>query len=253
MAWETLLEFSILESMPASTKLERLVREEYWIQEMIAVGVVLYNSRLFPTQEPGAPQTVSAETRQKLSQLNKGKHYSPSTEFKKGLAPSRFGTEHTKKAKELIGASSKTMWADERTRSKLLSSRQSEEFRSFQSERMKTSWEATRDQRIQTLNLPEVRAQKSLSATDLWNDEQFRERMKRAQNSFASKLKRLVAAVGAETASKISCGEWLQGEVQEHGIKGTANRLNVDRGTIRRWHQYHKKQAAATTSEPEAI
>lgn len=52
LSYDYFLEFHILELMPNSTKEERLIREEYWIDQYLKNGTCLYNNQLTPTKEP---------------------------------------------------------------------------------------------------------------------------------------------------------------------------------------------------------
>lgn len=130
---EDFLEFHILEVMNGSTKHERNIREEWWINHKLALGVKLYNLSLEPTKDSKSTtrnpteantrrslalkgRSLSQEHRAKLSAAKKGKpssrlnskwteaqrqkmpsqkgqHHSPSTEWKKGQMT---GTKHSR-------------------------------------------------------------------------------------------------------------------------------------------------------------
>lgn len=60
------LEFSVLELMENSTKEERLIREEWWIDKLIENGVELYNTNKKPTKEPIIQSVMSLEGKEKM-------------------------------------------------------------------------------------------------------------------------------------------------------------------------------------------
>jgi len=66
---DNFIEFHILEVMDNSTKAERLVQEEFWIDLYLGNGYKLYNNRLKPTKESQVWSHNPEETRKKLSEL----------------------------------------------------------------------------------------------------------------------------------------------------------------------------------------
>ena len=61
------LHFGIVEVMDGSTKEDRNIREEYWINKAISNEIILYNKRLEPTKESKVYSHNPAETRRKIS------------------------------------------------------------------------------------------------------------------------------------------------------------------------------------------
>lgn len=217
--------FSVLEVMEKSSKEERLIREEWWIQKLIADGIELYNSNLEPTNEP------------KLSVgPTKGKRNSRATEFKPGHVPWTKDNRHDEETRKLIGEKSKAMWETTEIAEKLLKTRRTDTFRQFQKERMAASWREEREQRLATQNTPECKKLKSNSSKAQWSDPDKRQRIMESRNNDECRLKFLIAKVGKEKAEKITDPVWLKRSVETLGKKGTAKLLGVDVGTIRRWY-----------------
>lgn len=74
------IEFNVLEIMENSTKEERLIREEYWINEYKKKNIELYNSQLKPTKEPKDRSCFSLspeETKLKHSERSKKNWQNP--------------------------------------------------------------------------------------------------------------------------------------------------------------------------------
>lgn len=228
------LQFSILEVMKNSTKRERLIREEWWINKLIDEGICLYNSNKTPTKEPIAHAVLSEQEKQKMRMKRKGKHFSSTTEYKPGHIPWTKENGHDEETKKLIGEKSKAMWQNKESAEKLLNSRRSTKFRNNQSKNMRESWEKTREQRLVAMNMPEC-----IEAKMAWKKTNKEAEKRRIENSYSLEAlkKRLVSLIGKEKAEKILDVEWLRSSVEMHGLKGTATLLRVDRGTIKRWHQ----------------
>lgn len=220
------LEFVVLEVMENATKAERLAREEWWISKFLSEGAELYNSNMTPTKEPSKT----------LIGCNKGKHFSPATEYKPGNVPWTAEHGHDEETRKLIGEKSKEMWANEIAAAKLRVSRKSKKFRNARRKDMKASWKETREQRVATLNLPENRHANSERVKKQWSDAESRQRILAARNTEASKIKRLISEVGPEVAAKILDLAWMKSNVENLGKNGTAKLLGVDVGTIRRWY-----------------
>jgi group I intron endonuclease len=220
------LEFAVLEVMENATKAERLAREEWWISKLLDEGTTLYNSNITPTKEPSKTSIG----------CNKGKHFSPATEYKAGHVPWTKENGHDEETRKLIGEKSKAMWENEASAAKLRVSRQSKKFRKARSKDMKASWKATKEERIATLNLPENREANSERVKKQWSDPESRQRILNARNSETSKIKRLISEVGEDKAAKILDAEWMKYNVETLGKKGTAKLLGVDVGTVRRWY-----------------
>lgn len=72
---DNFIEFHILEVMENSTKLERLIREEYWIKFAQENNINLYNLYLEPTKENKIWSNNPKKTGKKHSIFNKGKTY----------------------------------------------------------------------------------------------------------------------------------------------------------------------------------
>lgn len=123
------IEFHVLEVMENSTKEERLIREEFWINKFKSDGVEIYNSRLKPTDEPKnrsctslTPEETSKkmseslkafyaipENRQKQSELLKGKPKPQRTkEHNQKLGLAHIGIKPTKETKEKMSKAHKT-------------------------------------------------------------------------------------------------------------------------------------------------
>lgn len=72
--YDDFLEFRVLEILENSTKKERLIKEEFWINFALENGIELYNSNLEPTKEPKNRSCFSLtpeETRKKISENSK--------------------------------------------------------------------------------------------------------------------------------------------------------------------------------------
>ncbi len=193
--------FSVLEVMEKSTKEERLIREEWWIQKLLNEGLELYNSNRNPTKEP------------------KRIFFKPSEETRK-----------------LIGEKSKAMWKTPEIAEKLLETRRTEAFKQLHKERMTIAWQEEREQRRAALNTPECKKLKSDNLKAQWSNPEQRQFMIEARNNEECRLKFLITKVGKEKAAKISDPAWLKQSVETLGKKGTAKLLGVDRGTISRWY-----------------
>jgi group I intron endonuclease len=228
------LEFSILELMENSTKQERLISEERWINKFIEDGFDLYNTNKKPTKEPIVQSVMSLEAKQKMIARRKGIRHSPATEYKPGNVPWSKENGHDENTRKLIGEKSKVMWANPEAAEKLLKSRRSEKFRKTRSRDMKESWEKTREQRLIAMNTPEC-----IEAKMAWRKTNKEAEKKRIENSYSFEAlkKRLVSLLGQEKAEKILNVDWLKSNVEMHGFKGTAGLIGVDRQTIKRWHE----------------
>jgi group I intron endonuclease len=230
--------FSVLEVMDKSTKEERLIREEWWIQKLIREGLELYNSNRNPTKES------------KMSGGGvKGKRNSPQTEYKRGHIPWTKENGHDEETRKLIGEKSKAMWETPEIAEKLLKTRRSETFKQFQKKRMTMAWQEEREQRLAALNTPECKEAKSHCAKRQWSDPERRQRIMQARNNEESRLKYLITKVGREKAEKISDPLWLKHSVETIGKNGTAKLLGVDRGTISRWYDKFCKTQIGYTYE----
>jgi len=217
--------FSILEVMEKSSKEERLLREEWWIQKLLKEGMELYNSNKTPTKEP------------KISGIpTKGKRNSRATEFKKGLTPWTKLNGHDTETRKLIGEKSKAMWETPEIAEKLLETRRTETFKQLHKERMTIAWQEEREQRLAALNTPECKKLKSDNLKAQWSNPEQRQLLIEARNNEECRLKFLITKVGKEKAEKISDPEWLKQSVDTLGKKRTAKLLGVDRGTISRWY-----------------
>jgi group I intron endonuclease len=193
--------FSVLEVMDKSTKEERLIREEWWIQKLLNEGLELYNSNKTPTKEP------------------KRIYFKPSEETRK-----------------LIGEKAKAMWETPEIAEKLLETRRTEAFKQLHKERMTIAWQEEREQRLAAQNTPECKKLKSDSSKAQWSDPDKRQRIMESRNNHECRLKFLITKVGKENAEKITDPVWLKHSVETLGKKGTAKLLGVDVGTIRRWY-----------------
>lgn len=218
------LNFNVLEVMEVSTKFERLMREEWWIQKLIADGIELYNSNLEPTTEP------------KVSINPKGKRNSRATEFKPGHVPWTKDNRHNEETRLLISEKSKAMWETPDIAEKLLKTRRTDSFKQLHKERMAIAWQEEREQRLAALNTPECKKLKSDNSKSQWSDPDKRQRIMEARNNQECRLKFLITKVGKEKAEKITDPVWLKQTVEMLGKKGTAKLLGVDRGTINRWY-----------------
>jgi len=218
--------FSVLEVMDKSTKEERLIREEWWIQKLLNEGLELYNSNRNPTKEP----KISVGS-------TKGKRNSRATEFKPGHVPWTIDNRHDEETRKLIGEKSKAMWETPDIAEKLLKTRRTDSFRKLHKERMAAAWREEREQRLAAQNTPECKEAKSRNAKVQWSDPERRQRIMEARNVEECKLKFLITKVGKEKAAKISDPAWLKQSVADLGKKGTAKLLGVDRGTIYRWYR----------------
>ena len=216
--------FSVLEVMEKSSKEERLIREEWWIQKLIADGIELYNSNLEPTNEP------------KVSISPKGKRNSRATEFKPGHVPWTIDNRHDEETRKLIGEKSKAMWKTPEIAEKLLKTRRTDTFRQLHKERMAAAWREEREQRLATQNAPECKKLKSDNSKAQWSDPDKRQRIIESRNNDECRLKFLITKVGKEKAEKITDPVWLKQSIETLGKKGTAKLLGVDVGTIRRWY-----------------
>jgi len=109
---DNFIEFHILEVMENSSKEDRLIREEYWINEYKKQGIELYNSQLNPTKEPINRSCFSLSpelTKEKLSKASKQKWQDPNY-----LAKNPCGTSQEKSQRML------KLWQDENFREKML-------------------------------------------------------------------------------------------------------------------------------------
>lgn len=235
---DNFLEFHIVEVMINSTKEERLIREEWWIQNLIADGIELYNSNLKPTNEP------------KVSINPKGKRNSRATEFKPGQVPWTKDNGHDEETRKLIGKKSKAMWETPEIAEKLLKTRRTDTFRQLHKERMAAAWREEREQRLATQNAPECKKLKSDNSKAQWSDPDKRQRIIESRNNDECRLKFLITKVGKEKADKITDPVWLKLSVETLGKKGTAKLLGVDVGTIRRWYDKFFPSATPMRSTP---
>lgn len=217
--------FSILEVMEKSTKEERLIREEWWIQKFLNEGSELYNSNKTPTKEPKI--SVGA---------TKGKRLSRATEYKRGNIPWTKKNGHDEETRKLISEKSKAMWETPEIAEKLLETRRTETFKQLHKERMTIAWQEEREQRLAALNTPECKKLKSDNLKAKWSNPEQRQLLLEARNNEECRLKFLITKVGKEKAEKISDPLWLKQSVETLGKKGTAKLLGVDRGTISRWY-----------------
>jgi group I intron endonuclease len=217
--------FSVLEVMDKSTKEERLIREEWWIQKLLNEGLELYNSNRNPTKEP----KISVGS-------TKGKRNSRATEFKPGYVPWTIDNRHDEETRKLIGEKSKAMWETPDIAEKLLKTRRTDSFRKLHKERMAAAWREEREQRLAAQNTPECKKLKSDSSKAQWSDPDKRQRIMESRNNHECRLKFLITKVGKENAEKITDPVWLKHSVETLGKKGTAKLLGVDVGTIRRWY-----------------
>ena len=93
------IEFHILEIMENSTKEERLIKEERWIQFAIANNVVLYNNQLLPTTENKIWSNNPEITREKHRLSYKGE--------------SRKGKSH----EDIVGKEKADLWSERQSES----------------------------------------------------------------------------------------------------------------------------------------
>lgn len=228
------LEFSILEVMENSTKEERLIKEEWWINKFLEQGIELYNTNKRPTKEPIVQSVMSMAAKQKMIERRKGKRISIATEYKPGNVPWTKQNGHDEETKKLISEKSKEMWANPEIAEKLLKSRRSEKFRKCRSKNMKESWENTREQRLAAMNTPEC-----IEAKTAWmkNNKEARKKMIEKSHSIESLKKRLITIIGQEKAEKLLDADWLRTHVKMYGFNGTARVVGVDRGTVERWYK----------------
>lgn len=94
------LEFHILEVMNGSTKLERNIREEWWIQQRLIEGKELYNFNLEPTKDSSCSAKNPKEANRRRSEALRGKplsieHRQKLSAAKKGKPSSRKGAKWT--------------------------------------------------------------------------------------------------------------------------------------------------------------
>lgn len=231
------IEFSILEVMENSTKLERLSREEWWIAKYLDEGAMLYNTNKTPTKEPKEHGLMSPEAKLQASRARKGKRLSPATEYKPGSIPWTKEHGHDEETRKLIGEKSKEMWANPESAEKLLKSRRSKKFRDNRSKNMRKAWEETRESRVAAMNTPELKTTKSINSKRVWSDPVLRQKLLESSQSDEARRKRLMSFIGKEKAEKIFDVEWLRSCVEELGYKGTAKLIGVGYETIKRWHQ----------------
>jgi group I intron endonuclease len=66
--------FEVLEVMPNSTRKERNVREEFWLNECQNSNIEVYNINLEPTKEPTCWSSNPEETKQKLRKPKSAEH-----------------------------------------------------------------------------------------------------------------------------------------------------------------------------------
>jgi group I intron endonuclease len=97
---ENFLEFHILEVMNGSTKPERNIREEWWINQRLVSGEQLYNLNLEPTKDSKSSTKNSTEANRRRSLALKGRtlsqeHRNKLSAAKKGKPSSRLGTKWT--------------------------------------------------------------------------------------------------------------------------------------------------------------
>lgn len=109
---DNFIEFHVLEVMENSTKEERLIREEFWINKFKSDGVEIYNSQLKPTNEPKDRSCFSLapeETKLKHSERSKKNWQNP--EY---LAKNPCGTSQEKSDRIL------EKWKNEEYRNKMI-------------------------------------------------------------------------------------------------------------------------------------
>lgn len=102
---DNFFEFHILEVMKNSTKEERLIREEFWINFALENNVELYNSNFFPTKEPKIISFPSDEAKKNLSIKSKTNPNCIKTQFKKGRTH-----KHSEECKQKIGKSNSKIY-----------------------------------------------------------------------------------------------------------------------------------------------
>lgn len=97
---DNFLEFRIIETLPDSTKEERLCREEFWIEFANQENIAIYNKNYHPTKEPTIIHIPSADSRRKMSEAAKNNPKLAATQFKKA-----HNRKHTEEQKRKIGIS----------------------------------------------------------------------------------------------------------------------------------------------------
>jgi len=108
------LEFHVLEVMPNSNKVERNIREEWWINEFQSKQRVLYNLRLEPTKDSAVSARNPKEANKRRSEALSDKRLSE--EHKKKLSEAKKGKPSLRKG---------TRWSPE-FRAKMLPIRQAQ-------------------------------------------------------------------------------------------------------------------------------
>jgi len=74
--------FEIVEVVDATSKEARLIREEYWINESVKLGAVLYNSNLTPTKENKVWAHSPEQARKNKSIAATGRHHTEASKQK---------------------------------------------------------------------------------------------------------------------------------------------------------------------------
>jgi group I intron endonuclease len=118
--------FDVVEVMENSIKAERLIREEFHLQEIIKQGIQVYNSQLEPTKEAVVRTCYSntpEETSKKLSEARTGRKHADETKKKigeanKGENSGNFGKIPWNKGKQCIQLSGHGKPQSEETKEK---------------------------------------------------------------------------------------------------------------------------------------
>jgi len=138
--------FEILEVMENSTKKERLIREEYYINFLLESGMELYNNQLQPTKESKERSCFS-------------------------LTP--------EETSQRISVQMKEVWSNPEKNKKRLETIKSDEFRAKQSENQKAKWDDTayRQKQLESFTESDSAILASQRLKNRWQDPEFREKM----------------------------------------------------------------------------
>lgn len=117
------IEFHVLEIMENSTKEERLIREEFWINKFKTDGTELYNSRLKPTDEPknrSCQSHTPEETKKKMSETMRAFYSIPKNRIKQSeLLKGKPKPPRSKEHSEKLGIAHKNIPHTNETKEKM--------------------------------------------------------------------------------------------------------------------------------------
>ncbi|CAM9631482.1 unnamed protein product [Chrysoparadoxa australica] len=140
---------------------------------------------------PPRNNTISAETREKISQALKARWKEPVfRESRISKLPSRKGVLHSPETRERISNSVKKLWEDPEYREKLVTKTVSQETRQKLSQALKAKWQDPefREQRLGNNAKTEAHRQKiSTAIKRKWEDPEYRQRATKPTSSQNSK------------------------------------------------------------------